>query len=165
MCVAKSDVRFAPNSDRESGLPQPVMSALPPKADMCSAQAHVRFGPKADIAPLFDNLVGSGQQYFRDCDAEYFCGLEIYDHFEFSRLLDWYLRRLLAPENLVDVESYSLKHQRVIWRIAKQHPRSRHLCSVPHNCDVLFDCKLGDCASFIPIHRVVDRVGGHDAFL
>jgi len=29
MCVAKSDVRFAPNSDRESGLPQPVMSALP----------------------------------------------------------------------------------------------------------------------------------------
>jgi len=25
------------------------MSALPPKADICSAQAHVRFGPKADI--------------------------------------------------------------------------------------------------------------------
>ena len=25
-----------------------AMSALPPKADMCSAQAHVRFGPKAD---------------------------------------------------------------------------------------------------------------------
>jgi len=27
---------------------QKVMSALPPKADMCSAQAYVRFGPKAD---------------------------------------------------------------------------------------------------------------------
>ena len=25
------------------------MSALPPKADMCGAVAHVRFGPKADI--------------------------------------------------------------------------------------------------------------------
>src|SRR5262249_19617671 len=25
------------------------LSALPPKADMCSALAHVRFGPKADI--------------------------------------------------------------------------------------------------------------------
>src|SRR5215831_1734525 len=48
MCVAKSDVRFAPNSDRESGLPQTVMSALPLKADMCSAPAHVRFGPIAD---------------------------------------------------------------------------------------------------------------------
>ena len=47
-----------PNSDRESGLPQTVMSALPPKADMCTAQAHVCFGPKADIGrqlrcPLF----------------------------------------------------------------------------------------------------------------
>jgi hypothetical protein len=26
-----------------------VMSALPPKADICSALAHVRFGPKADM--------------------------------------------------------------------------------------------------------------------
>jgi hypothetical protein len=26
------------------------MSALPPKADICAAQAHVRFGPTADIA-------------------------------------------------------------------------------------------------------------------
>jgi len=26
------------------------MSALPPKADMCSALGHVRFGPKADMA-------------------------------------------------------------------------------------------------------------------
>src|SRR5262249_60681803 len=26
-----------------------LMSALPPKADMCSAQAYVCFGPKADI--------------------------------------------------------------------------------------------------------------------
>ena len=29
---------------------QQPMSALPPKADMCSALAYVRFGPKADIA-------------------------------------------------------------------------------------------------------------------
>src|SRR5262249_55866620 len=49
ICAAKSDVRFAPNSDRESRHPQTVMSALPPKADMCSARAHVCFGPKADI--------------------------------------------------------------------------------------------------------------------
>ena len=26
------------------------MSALPPKADICSARAYVRFGPQADIA-------------------------------------------------------------------------------------------------------------------
>jgi hypothetical protein len=29
---------------------QKAMSALPPKADICSAQAHVRFVPTADIA-------------------------------------------------------------------------------------------------------------------
>src|SRR5262249_6861371 len=31
------------------------MSALPPIADICSAQAHVRFGPKADIADLIQS--------------------------------------------------------------------------------------------------------------
>ena len=44
-----SHVRFTPNSDRESGFTQKVMSALPPKADMCGALAHVRFVPIADI--------------------------------------------------------------------------------------------------------------------
>jgi hypothetical protein len=33
----------------KSVFPQKVMSALPPKADICSALAHVCFGPKADI--------------------------------------------------------------------------------------------------------------------
>ena len=49
-CAAqKGDVRFAPNSDRESRHAANGMSALPPKADMCTALAHVRFGPKADM--------------------------------------------------------------------------------------------------------------------
>src|SRR5262245_43690612 len=46
-------VRFTPNSDRESELPQTVMSALPPKAEICAAQAHVCFGPEADIWPAW----------------------------------------------------------------------------------------------------------------
>jgi hypothetical protein len=63
MCAAITDVRFAPNSDRESEFPQKVMSALPPKADMCGALAYVCFGPKADIElyvdqqPLTDKLL------------------------------------------------------------------------------------------------------------
>ena len=36
MCGAKGYVRLAPNSDRESGFPHKVMSALPLKADICS---------------------------------------------------------------------------------------------------------------------------------
>src|SRR5262245_29912706 len=54
MCVAKRNVRFTPNSDRKSRHPQKVMSALPPKADMCGALADVCYGPIADMAVLFD---------------------------------------------------------------------------------------------------------------
>jgi hypothetical protein len=34
MCSAKGYVRFTPNSDRESEIPQMTMSVLTPKADM-----------------------------------------------------------------------------------------------------------------------------------
>jgi hypothetical protein len=40
---------LCPNSDRESGFLQTVISALHPIADMCSAVADVRFGPIADM--------------------------------------------------------------------------------------------------------------------
>ena len=33
------------------------MSALPPTADICSAQTHVRFVPIADISPIMLKLV------------------------------------------------------------------------------------------------------------
>jgi hypothetical protein len=36
-----------------------VMSALPPKADMCSALAYVCFGPKADIPISFDHFISA----------------------------------------------------------------------------------------------------------
>jgi hypothetical protein len=42
VCGATAHVRFTPNSDRESGFPQMVMSALLLKADTCGAAAHVR---------------------------------------------------------------------------------------------------------------------------
>src|SRR5262245_32491940 len=41
ICAAISHVRFTPNSDRKSGHPQTVMSALPLKADMCGAMIDV----------------------------------------------------------------------------------------------------------------------------
>ena len=40
--------------------PQTVMSALPPKADMCSASRDVRFVPIADISSPFNYLGGAG---------------------------------------------------------------------------------------------------------
>ena len=46
--VQKGMSALLPIATRESGFPQKVMSALPPKADMCGALAHVRYGPMAD---------------------------------------------------------------------------------------------------------------------
>ena len=46
------------------------MSALPPKADMCSAQADVRFVPIADIATRHDLKMHLGAYrllHFREC--------------------------------------------------------------------------------------------------
>ena len=42
------NVRFTPQ--KRTSAVQLGMSALPPIADMCSAQADVRFVPEADIA-------------------------------------------------------------------------------------------------------------------
>jgi len=41
ICGAKGNIRFTPNNDHKNGYPQPVMSASPLKADMCSARADV----------------------------------------------------------------------------------------------------------------------------
>jgi hypothetical protein len=62
MCGAKSDVRFAPNSDGESGFPQTVMSALSPKADMRGATAHVCFGPQADMMKFSGDVATAGER-------------------------------------------------------------------------------------------------------
>jgi len=58
--TAQTDVRFTPNSDRKSRHAAMVMSALPPKADVCGANRHVCFGPKADMPLLLQNLYYSG---------------------------------------------------------------------------------------------------------
>jgi len=47
ICSATGHVRFAPNSDRESGFPQTVMSALPLKANMCVHVEMSAMGPLA----------------------------------------------------------------------------------------------------------------------
>ena len=50
MCGATRDVRFTPNSDRESGPPQTAMSALPQIADMCGAPADVCWAKSGHLA-------------------------------------------------------------------------------------------------------------------
>ena len=73
--MQKAMSALPPNRDRQSEFPRKVMSALAPKADMCSALAHVCFGPKADSCSaakrsLFDHLIGASEQRRRHGDAE-----------------------------------------------------------------------------------------------
>jgi hypothetical protein len=44
-------------ANRESEIPQKVMSALPPKVDMCSAIGDVCFGPIADMCSAINVIV------------------------------------------------------------------------------------------------------------
>jgi hypothetical protein len=76
-------VQLGMSSDRESGFLHEVMSALPPKADMCSAIAYVCFGPEADSCTaanpsLFEDFVGTREQRNGYLYPDRFCGLEIY---------------------------------------------------------------------------------------
>jgi len=50
MCTALAHVRFTPNSDGESGFPQTVMSALPPKQTCAVQQLMSALGQKRTCA-------------------------------------------------------------------------------------------------------------------
>ena len=64
-----------------------VMSALPPRADMCGALAHVCFVPKADMGGSFDHLVGGREQRSWHDKAESLGGFEVDRKLVFQRLL------------------------------------------------------------------------------
>src|SRR5262245_11922856 len=84
------------------------MSALPPKADMSdrtgrSALCQKRTNAPQQKHPLFDHLVGAGEQGRWHVEAERLSGLEIHDEFEFRGLFDRELGRFRTLENFVDV--------------------------------------------------------------
>jgi hypothetical protein len=70
---------------------------------MCGALAHVCFGPIADIPPLFDHLVGAGEQSGRDSQADGLRCLQIDYQLVLSWRLHWHLAGLLTLEDAIDV--------------------------------------------------------------
>src|SRR5262245_44602478 len=81
------------------------VSALPPIADMCGAQPHVCFGPKADMALLFDNVIGAGKYRRRNCEAHCLGGFEIDCQFVLGRCLHREVSRPLTLEDAVNITS------------------------------------------------------------
>ena len=84
------------------------MSALPPKADMCNALAHVCFVPIAGSCTatkelLFDNFVGPGEQRRRHSEAKRIRSLEINHQFVLGRCLHRHVSGLLTLEDAIDV--------------------------------------------------------------
>src|SRR5215471_7042120 len=84
------------------------MSALPPKADMCGAQAHVCLGQKRTHAAqqrrsLFDHLVGATDQKLWDIQPERLCGFEIDHQLVLVRRLHRHVGWLLALKDAIDI--------------------------------------------------------------
>src|SRR5262249_51322048 len=102
-CAAQNSMSaFTPNSER--GFPQKVMSALPLKADMCSAHAHVCFGPIADIRPhSIDQFISAAEQRLRHDEAERLGGREVDYKLILGRRLHRQVGRLLALEDAIDI--------------------------------------------------------------
>src|SRR5262245_23388090 len=111
------------------------MSALLPKADMCSALAHVCFGPIADIGTtlarqLLDHLVGDLLQMYRYVEAQRLGGLHIDHQLKLRWLHDRQVGGLRALEYFCDVNAglairivlpASVAHQAAdLWKFARE---------------------------------------------
>jgi hypothetical protein len=82
-----------------------LFSDLPPEADLTADIVDVSQVPQADSCRSLDHLVGAQEDRLWDCQAERFCGLEIYDEIEVGRLLYWKFARLsIALRNDITTE-------------------------------------------------------------
>ena len=118
ICTAKGHVRFAPNSDRESGFPQTLMSALPPKADM------------DDVLTLIDHFIRACEYRQRQCEAEFLGNLEVDSQLKSGGLLHGQVGWPGAFEDLVDVGRSSPKQVRRVRPVGQKrsgvHQPARH---------------------------------------
>ena len=69
---------------------------------LCPA-SNRRFVPTAEVATLFDHLVGQQLERVRHGEAEDGGGLEINDQLVFERELNGQIARICASQNLVNI--------------------------------------------------------------
>ena len=78
MCAAKCHVRFTPNSDRKSEIPQKAMSALPPESRhvQCTSPCPL-WANSGHNETLFDHFISALLKLQRHFDADRFGSLEV----------------------------------------------------------------------------------------
>src|SRR5262245_25664237 len=99
------------------------MSALPPKADMCSAQGHVRYGPIADIAA--PSITSSA----RNRNAS-----EIFDPIALVALRFNRLTLLISgflPDRITEKSGAPQRKMQDISRISSRSSPEQRVCDVP----------------------------------
>src|SRR5258708_7204479 len=72
--------------------------------------------------PLFDHLVGTQQEHWRDCHAECARGLQVYGQLEFGWLLDRQVGWPSTAQNFVDERDDMSVTQQLSRSIGEQPP-------------------------------------------
>src|SRR5450631_858291 len=122
--------------------PRNLTSALSPKADSSPTSLVVRFVPNAEVAGLFDNLVGAGEQRWRNGEAECFGGPEIDDQIETGVLLDRQIGWPLAIENAAGILPDQTPSILRFCPVAHKTPRGHALAIGVErwNCSAICQC-------------------------
>ena len=90
------------------------------KADMCSAPAHVCYGPKADMR-LFDEYIDTPQYVPWNSQAYGLGSFEVDGQLEFRRLFYRYIFRLLALQYSLHKLGRKIgSHRLFSWATAEQ---------------------------------------------
>jgi hypothetical protein len=90
--------RFQPASNATYLTPSRV------EHDGVFLRSNVSFGSKRrHAAASLDHLVSNGKHTERNGDAKRLRGLEVYNQFELSRLLNWQVRWLRPAQDFVDI--------------------------------------------------------------
>src|SRR5438128_12686943 len=93
--------------------------------------ASLRKRPKCCIAasPLFDDLVGAGEEHGRHSEANGVRGLQVDHKFELRRKFDWQLSRGCSLKDFIDVHCYAASIRPQTDAVTTQTPISNVVAS------------------------------------